>query len=55
MTENVYVPALPADQFPYLNESAAELIAAGYDPSQESTFGLELVLAALESLRDSNS
>lgn len=53
MTEGVYLPQLPADEFPYLNESAAELIAAGYDPAEEFGFGLDLVLNALESLRTS--
>ncbi len=52
MTEDVYLPQLPADQFPYLNESAAVLVAAGYDPAEEFLFGLDLVLAALEPLRD---
>ena len=51
MTEDVYLPQLPADEFPYLNESAAALVAAGYDPTEEFTFGLDLVLAALEPLR----
>ena len=51
MTENVYLPQLPPDEFPYLNESAAALFAAGYDPAEEFTFGLDLVLAALEPLR----
>jgi AcrR family transcriptional regulator len=53
MTENVFLPQLPADEYPYLNESATALIAAGYDPAGEFTFGLDLILAALESLRDS--
>jgi len=53
MTEDVYLPQLPPDEFPYLNESAAELVAAGYDPTDEFTFGLDLVLAALEPLRAS--
>lgn len=52
MTEDVYLPQIPADEFPYLNESAAELMATGYDPTEEFTFGLDLVLAALERLRD---
>ena len=52
MTEDVYLPQLPPEQFPYLNESAAELLAAGYDPADEFDFGLDLVLAALEPLRD---
>ena len=51
MTEDVYLPQLPPDEFPYLNESAIGLVAAGYDPSEEFAFGLDLVLAALESLR----
>ncbi|TFD49616.1 TetR/AcrR family transcriptional regulator [Cryobacterium frigoriphilum] len=53
MTENVFLPQLPPDEFPYLNESAAALVAAGYDPAEEFTFGLDLVLAALEPLRSS--
>lgn len=55
MTEDVFLPQLPADQFPYLNESAAALLAAGYDPAEEFTFGLDLILAALEPLRASTS
>ncbi len=35
------------------NESAAALVAAGYDPASEFSFGLDLVLAALEPLRAS--
>lgn len=52
MTEDVYLPQIPADQFPYLNESGRELVAAGYDPTEEFSFGLDLILAALESLRE---
>jgi AcrR family transcriptional regulator len=51
MAEDVFLPQLPPDQFPYLNESAAALVAAGYDPAEEFSFGLDLVLAALEPLR----
>lgn len=51
MVEGLYVPQLPPDQFPYLNESAAELAASGYDPAQEFFFGLDLILAALGPLR----
>ncbi|MEV0612742.1 TetR/AcrR family transcriptional regulator C-terminal domain-containing protein [Nonomuraea sp. NPDC050404] len=51
MTEKVYLPQLPPEEFPYLNESATVLAAAGYDPAEEFTFGLDLVLAALEPLR----
>ena len=53
MAEAVYRPQLPADMFPYLNESAAVLFAEGYDPAQEFLFGLDLILAALEPLRTS--
>lgn len=51
MAEDVYLPQLPPDEFPYLNESAATLVAAGYDPAGEFIFGLDLLLAALEPLR----
>ncbi len=53
MFQDVYLPQLPPDEFPYLNESAAVLAAAGYDPAEEFIFGLDLVLAGLESLRAS--
>lgn len=53
MTESVYLPQLPPDQFPYLNESAVGLAAAGYDPAEEFAFGLDLLLAALDPLRSS--
>lgn len=51
LVEDTFLPQLPPDEFPYLNESATGLIAAGYDPAEEFTFGLDLVLAALEGLR----
>lgn len=53
MAEDIYLPQLPSDEFPYLNESAAALAASGYDPAEEFIFGLDLVLAALEPLRAS--
>ena len=53
MAEGVYLTQLPPDEFPYLNESAAALVAAGYDPAEEFLFGLDLVLVALEPLRAS--
>ncbi len=53
MIETAYLPQLPPDEFPYLNESAAALVASGYDPADEFLFGLDLVLAALEPLRAS--
>lgn len=51
MADDVYLPQLPPDEFPYLNESAAALVAAGFDPAEQFIFGLDLVLAALEPLR----
>ena len=51
LTENLYLPQLPPDEFPYLSESAAALVSAGYDPAEEFAFGLDLILAALEPLR----
>jgi AcrR family transcriptional regulator len=53
MLEDVFMPQLPPDHYPYLNEAATTLFAAGYDPKDEFTFGLDLVLDALESLRTS--
>jgi AcrR family transcriptional regulator len=54
MAEDVYLPQLSADEFPYLTESATVLFANNYDPAQELTFGLDLVLVALEPLRVSD-
>ena len=51
MTADVYLPQLPPEEFPYLNESASHLMEIGYDPSQEFLFGLDLVLSSLEALR----
>jgi AcrR family transcriptional regulator len=51
MTDSVYLPQLPPDEFPFLNESAVGLAEAGYDPSEEFAFGLDLILTALEPLR----
>jgi AcrR family transcriptional regulator len=53
MTDDVFLPLLPPDEFPYLNESAVTLAAAHYDPAEEFTFGLDLLLTALEPLRAS--
>jgi len=51
MTEEVYLPQLPPETYPYLRESAAALMHAGYDPTNEFSFGLELILSGLHSLR----
>ena len=50
ISQDVFMPQLPPDQYPYLNEAAATLLAAGYDPADEFTFGLDLILGALEAL-----
>lgn len=49
--DGTYLPQLPADEFPYLNESAATLAASGYDPAEEFLFGLDLILTGLEARR----
>ena len=51
MVDEVYLPQLPPDQYPYLNESAAALLAGGYDPRAEFDFGPDVVLEALERRR----
>ena len=51
MADDVYLPQLPPAEYPYLHESAATLLAAGYDPADEFNFGLDLILGALETLR----
>ena len=51
MTEQVFLPQIPADRYPHLNEAAAELVASGYDPDTEFEVGLDLILDALEGLR----
>jgi hypothetical protein len=48
---DVYLPQLPPDQYPFLNEAAATLAAAGYGPADEFTFGIDLILDAPEGLR----
>lgn len=52
ITQDVYLPQISREEFPFLHESAAALVQAGFDPEQEFTFGLDLVLAALEPLRN---
>lgn len=51
MLEDVFLPQLPPEDFPYLHESARVLAGLGYRPAQEFEFGLGLVLTALKSLR----
>jgi AcrR family transcriptional regulator len=55
MGKAVYMPQLPPDQYPHLNEAAATLLAAGYDPADEFAFGLDLILGSLEALAAARS
>ncbi len=48
MLHEVYLPQLPSEEYPYLNESAMELMESDYDPADEFTYGLDLILDALE-------
>jgi len=53
MTHDVFLPQLPPEQYPYLNETATELMQSDYDPADEFTYGLNLILDALERDRPS--
>ena len=53
MADDVYMPLLPPEQYPYLNEVAGALLAGGYDHRAEFVFGLDVILDALERLRES--
>ena len=48
MTQDVYLPQFPPEEYPYLNESATLLMQDGYDPADEFAYGLDLILNALE-------
>jgi len=48
MIHEVYLPQLPPEEYPYLNESATELMESDYDPDDEFGYGLSLILGALE-------
>jgi AcrR family transcriptional regulator len=48
MIYKVFLPQLPPAEYPYLNESATELAQGDYDPADEFTYGLDLILDALE-------
>lgn len=53
MTQEVYLPQLPPEEYPYLNDAATELMNSGYDPAGEFSYGLDLILGALEHARSS--
>lgn len=48
MTHEVFLPQLPPEEYPYLNEAATELMEGDYDPADEFTYGLDMILDALE-------
>jgi AcrR family transcriptional regulator len=48
MIHEVFLPQLPPEKYPYLNESATELMQSDYDPADEFTYGLSLILDTLE-------
>jgi AcrR family transcriptional regulator len=48
MTQEVFLPQMPPEQYPYLNETAKELMQSGYDPADEFIYGLNLILDGLE-------
>lgn len=48
MVHEVFLPQLPPEEYPYLNETATELMQSDYDPADEFTYGLDLILDALE-------
>jgi len=54
VVEQVYLPQLPESELPFLREAALELAASGFDVSEEFLLGLDLVLTALEALRESS-
>lgn len=48
MIHEVFLPQLPPEEYPYMNETATELMQSDYDPADEFTYGLDLILDALE-------
>lgn len=51
MIHEVFLPQLPPEEYPYMNETATELMQSDYDPAGEFTYGLDLILGALEHAR----
>jgi len=51
MAEDVYLPQIDAEQYPHLYEAAIALVTAGHDAEQQFTFGLDVILDALEKYR----
>ena len=48
MAQDVFLPQLSPEAYPYLHESTIELMQGGYDPAEEFTYGLDLILDVLE-------
>ena len=53
MIHEVYLPQLPPEEYPFLNESATVLMNSGYNPADEFLYGLDLILRSLEHARGS--
>jgi AcrR family transcriptional regulator len=51
MADEVYMPLLTPDRYPFMFETASTLLAGGYDHTAEFAFGLDVVIEALERLR----
>ncbi len=48
-----FLPLIPQDQYPYLRELSQQIIGGTHNGVQDFTFGLDLILDGLESLRQS--
>jgi AcrR family transcriptional regulator len=46
-----FLPLIPVEQYPYLNGMSQEVIAGRHDGLHQLEFGLELILAGLETMR----
>jgi AcrR family transcriptional regulator len=51
MTDDIYLPQIPADLYPNLHEIAAAMFDIGYEPGDEFAVGLNLILDALDAMR----
>ena len=47
-----YLPSIPADKYPYLNQLTHHVMEGSYDGLHDFEFGLELILNGLDGLRD---
>jgi hypothetical protein len=51
MADEVYLPLLTPDRYPFMFETASTLLSGGYDHTAEFAFGLDVVLETLERQR----